>query len=203
MRYTVTICSPKGGSGKTTLAIHLAAALARRGEPVRVLDADPQRSALDWAEMQDDPIVPLSATSARTLQSDVESSSGWVIVDTPGVLDATVLKTLDLADLVLIPVQPSGLDVWAVQPLVEQLQRMRDAPAAGAVISRAKRGTVLAREITDALDALGVQRWHGAIADRTVFARAISEGKTVFELDDEQAIFEIEHLAKQVIEAFR
>jgi chromosome partitioning protein len=109
---------------------------------------------------------------------------------------------------VLIPVQPSPLDIWACDSLVEMIQARQHVtdgiPAAAFVVSRAKKGTVLAREVCDAITAYGFPILHGAVHDRTIFARSMTDGSTA--IDDEpngSASFEINHLLKQIMEAFQ
>lgn len=122
-------------------------------------------------------------------------------------LGKMIAAAVKAADLVLIPIQPSPLDIWACDPLIEMIQARQTVtdgrPAVAFVITRAKKGTLLAREVADAIKTYGFPILQGAIYDRTVFARSMADGSTA--MDDEPAgpaAWEIHHLLKQIQEAF-
>lgn len=211
MAHIISILNPKGGAGKTTLAVHLARALHLQGEKVLLVDSDKQGSARDWHEAGGGkggfPVVGLDRP---TLDKDVPSlgqSYDWVIVDGAAKLEKMIASAVKTADLILIPVQPSPLDIWACDSLVEMIQARQQVtdgiPSAAFVVSRAKKGTVLAREVADAIAEFGFPILDGAIHDRTVFAKSMTDGSSA--LDDDAggaASSEIHHLLKQIMEAF-
>ena len=120
MGKIVTIAQQKGGAGKTSLAIHLAVAWAGRGRSVCLIDSDPQGSASAWhaiRQQHDGPAkldfrsiegwkVPGEVAKARRL-ADI------VVIDTPPHAETAARTAVREADLVLIPMQPSPLDLWA------------------------------------------------------------------------------------------
>jgi chromosome partitioning protein len=119
----ILIAASKGGSGKTTLAAALGAHAASLGEKIYLVDADPQLSLGMWYERREWPPNPLyiSAVEGRDLGrtiADAKREASWVIVDLPGSLMRTDLAISD-ADLVVIPVRPSMLDIEAVNPICE------------------------------------------------------------------------------------
>ena len=212
MANVISVLNPKGGTGKTTLSVHLARALHNSGEKVLLVDSDRQGSARDWNSAGEGkggfPVVGLDRP---TLDKDVASLAqgyGWVLVDGAAKLEKMVASAVKVADLVLIPVQPSPLDIWACDSLVEMIQARQQVtdgiPSAAFVVSRAKKGTMLAREVTDAISDYGFPILQGAVHDRTVFAKSMIDGSTVFdEAPEGPAAFEVNHLVKQIVEAFR
>jgi chromosome partitioning protein len=212
MPNVIAVLNPKGGSGKTTLSVNLARALHNSGEKVLLVDSDRQGSARDWNEAGEGkggfPVVGLDRP---TLDKDVPAlgdSYGWVLIDGAAKLEKMIASAVKAADLVLIPGQPSPLDIWACDSLVEMIQARQlvtdGIPSAAFVVSRAKKGTVLARDVADAISEYGFPILHGAVHDRTVFAKSMIDGSTVYDEDPEgNAAFEINHLLKQIVEAFR
>ena len=126
----VAVVNEKGGAGKSTLSINLAAALARQGRKVVIVDADPQGTARDWREatpedMDMPPVVALDRpelllSSLKTLSGDV------LIIDTPAKAERMSANVIRVADVALIPVQPSAADVWASAATVKLIQSKRD-----------------------------------------------------------------------------
>lgn len=210
MSNVVGVLNPKGGCGKTTLALHLAQALTADG-PTLLVDTDPQGSARDWAEQAGGHSFPVVGVdrpgTLRNTIAQLAPAYDWVIIDGAGTLAELTAHAIASADLVLIPVQPSPLDLWACADLVEQI-RQRQAltdgvPAAAFQVTRAKRGTQLAREIRDVVREYDLPLLDGNIHDRMVFAKSLSEGKTALDIEPEgKAAWEIFHLTKQIREAF-
>ncbi|MBK5930114.1 ParA family partition ATPase [Halochromatium salexigens] len=211
MANVISVLNPKGGAGKTTLAIHLARALHLDNNKVLLVDSDRQGSARDWNEAGDGrsgfPVVGLDRPTIEKELVSLAEGYDWVVIDGAAKLEKMIASAVKASDLVLIPVQPSPLDIWACDSLVEMIQARQQVtdgiPSAAFVVSRAKKGTVLAREVADAVRDYEFPILHGSIHDRTIFAKSMIDGATV--LDDEPegaAAFEIRHLLKQIMEAF-
>ena len=119
----VAVLNQKGGSGKTTLAINLAHALQRDGETVLLVDADPQGSARDWHEVNAGAVLDVVGLDRETLARDLKvvGTYDWVLIDGAPQIAKLSAVAVKVADLVLIPVQPSPFDVWACADLVEMV----------------------------------------------------------------------------------
>lgn len=139
---TLTVCNLKGGTGKTTTAVHLAHAYAARGATVLLVDADPQGSALRWSEYAewDLPTVSLPVKTLHSrLAGIVPAGTDVVVIDTPPLDEQAgiVYSALRVADHVLVTMAPTMMeferlaDVWAA---VSEVEPLRAAPAAAAVL---------------------------------------------------------------------
>jgi chromosome partitioning protein len=127
--HVLVFTTQKGGSGKTTLAASLAVAAAQDGEEVHAIDVDQQSSLYNWGQRRGATAgLTVSKADPADLKREITSAkaagASLVIVDTPGLFGATVTLALQEADLCLIPVKPSILDVEASRPTVEQLRRI-------------------------------------------------------------------------------
>lgn len=147
----------KGGSGKTSTVIHLAAALRETGESVLIVDGDPQGSALDWANTLGWDATGLPRNTIHK-QPWLSTSHQNVLIDTPpGDLGITT-SAARAADLILIPIQPTSGDFSQYAEtvnLIEQVQALTDAPAF-TLLTRVVKRTVAAGQIRDALKPFGV-----------------------------------------------
>jgi chromosome partitioning protein len=202
----VAVVNEKGGAGKSTLSINLAAALARQGRKVVIVDADPQGTARDWREatpedMDMPPVVALDRpelllSSLKTLSGDV------LIIDTPAKAERMSANVIRVADVALIPVQPSAADVWASAATVKLIQSKRDVGGkieAAFVASRVNPQTKLSREIlAGEWNEYGVPLLHAALGNRVSYAQSLSDGVSVFETHDSQAKAEISGLCDEL-----
>ena len=203
----ITLSSLKGGTGKTSLSVHLAHAIALSGNRVILIDADPQASASDWAAARDDkPPFPVVGMARDTLHRDLDELTAdyaHAVIDTPPRVSALARSAILAADLVLIPVQPSSYDVWAAAEtvkLIEEAQQFKPDIKAAFVINRRIVNTSLGSEVAAALADYSPPVLESAIAQRIGFAEA-SAGYTVLEdAPKSAAANEIRALADNVLE---
>lgn len=206
----VAVLGQKGGSGKTTLAMHLAGTWGRAGKRVLVVDADPQGTATRWsasapedAEPFPATVVSLAAAGARlhTNVAKLAPAYDLVVIDTPPAVDQPQPRAaLGIADLALVPVVPSPPDLWAAVG-VRDLIRAMEGPELQArlVLSMVQAGTTLARETEDALTDFGIPLLEASLGLRQAYRQAAVYGTTVHGMKDAKAADEVEALAREVL----
>ena len=184
----VSVLNPKGGTGKTTLATNIGRALQNADE-VLLLDVDPQQSAQEWAERNpaDYPgVLGVQAGSLLQMIPKVTSRYDHVIIDGAALMEGRLLSNaVKVADVVLVPVQPSGLDIWGVADLVELIHARRaladGRPAAAFVVSRQVQGTRFAADVQGRLEQMGLPVFAARLTQRIDFAEAATAGLSVLD----------------------
>jgi len=206
-RVTAVI-NQKGGAGKTTLAMNLAAGLARRAETV-VIDLDPQGSSRQWASLGS---APFPATvkqiggrwDARTLHQNYRAYRHMVL-DCPPSLDSHAsLQALRACDVALIPVLPSPVDLWASLRLPQEIEEARRDNAglkAYLVLNQLEPRSALSAAMHEALAEFGVPVLEATIRRRAAYRSAALEGLSVYQMGSRgaQAAAEIEAIIDEVI----
>ncbi|MBO9715836.1 MAG: ParA family protein [Pseudoxanthomonas sp.] len=127
---TILVAGSKGGVGKTTIATHLAAYSALQGRRTVLADADPQHSATRWAERRaelDSAVLPVDASRRRATWRDwLPDDAEQVVIDAPaGALAEDLEVFIDHADAVVVPVQPSALDIEATVNFLNTLAKVK------------------------------------------------------------------------------
>lgn len=207
MGQVITVAQQKGGSGKTTLAINLAVEFSRQGLKIALLDTDPQGSLGRWfmarRDRLGDPGMDLSTASAWGVSYECEKLrkiNDLVIVDTPPKVDADLRPALREADLVLIPVASSHVDLWATDGVLDLVAR--ENRRALVVLNRAKSGTRLAEEVAEAAGKLADVA-QSRLGQRVVFAETLGNGIAAPEAGKSLAAAEVTALAAEVMAALQ
>lgn len=185
----IAVLNQKGGSGKTTIATHLASALHFKGIDVLLVDSDPQGSARDWAAVREDHPVTVVGIDRPTIERDLKNIAhkDYIVIDgAPQAADLAV-SAIKSANLILIPVQPSPYDIWATSDLVDLVKQRIEITdgklQAAFVISRAIKGTKMGSEVADALAGYGLPVLNARITQRVIYPSSAATGSSVFEQD--------------------
>ena len=194
---TLAIIAQKGGSGKTTVAVHMAVCAARRKLKTAIIDIDPQSSAFQWNESRPDgrkldavkgDVRQLSSLLAKAQAGGID----LVIIDTAPHSDSAAAIAAQLADFVLIPCRPARFDLDAVASTVD-IAKAAKTPSA-VVINAAPRGR-LAEEARAALQRQGITVIETVLHQRAAYSHAVIDGRSVHEYEPEgKAAGEIDQL---------
>lgn len=201
----IAVLNQKGGSGKTTIATHLARALQLDGADVLLVDSDPQGSARDWAAVREDQPLTVVGIDRPTIDRDLKNVArkDFVVIDgAPQAADLAV-SAIKAAHFVLIPVQPSPYDIWATADLVELVKQRIEVTdgklQAAFVVSRAIKGTRIGAEVTEALNGYGLPVLESRITQRVSYPGTAAAGSTVMDAEpDGDAAAEVRALANEI-----
>ncbi|WP_346825100.1 ParA family partition ATPase (plasmid) [Ralstonia solanacearum] len=204
----VGVLNQKGGVGKTTISVNLAASLARAGSRVLLIDADPQGSALDWAAArQGDPLFSVVGFPRPSIHKEIgQIGQGYdhIVIDGPPRVTDLARSAIMASDIVLIPVQPSPYDIWAAEEVVKLIDEARvykESLKSVFVVNRKITNTAIGRDVREALAAYPVHVLESAVTQRVVFAEAAAQGQAVYEIDTAgPAAAEIESVASELTE---
>ncbi|MDE2561356.1 MAG: ParA family protein [Sphingomonadales bacterium] len=198
----VAIVSQKGGSGKTTLALHLGACAAYAKKSACVIDTDPQATAAAWGDWRGE-FLPEVITSpparlGRTIQNAQKGGIEFIVIDTPPHAEAATREAIMAADLVLIPTRPRAFDLHALKPVAD-LVAYAGKPAYVVLNAMPSGAKVLAAEAGKAAEDLGLAMCPVSFGDRAAFHRSSAKGEVAQEIDPEgKAAKEVEALWKWV-----
>jgi chromosome partitioning protein len=183
---TLAFLSQKGGSGKTTLAVHTAVAAHQEGERVVIVDTDIQRSATTWREARaaDQPAVApvLAAQLAEVMAASRHDAMTLCIIDTAPHAAPDAARVARAADLVVIPCRPTAFDLAAVGSAVEIVKAAQ--VKAVLVLSACPFRSPEIAETREILEGYGLPVAPVEITDRRAFARAVASGRAVTEFEE-------------------
>ena len=198
---TLVILAQKGGSGKTTLAVHMAVCAARQKRRTALIDIDPQVSAFNWNESRDEG-RKLDAAKAEVgqipvlLQQAKDGGIDLVIIDTAPHSDSAAAIAAQYADLVLIPCRPARFDLDAIASTVQIATVAKKSAAV--VINAAPRGK-LAEEARVALERQGITVIDTVLHQRVAYSHAVIDGRSVHEYEPNgKAAAEIDELYNHI-----
>lgn len=184
----ISLMQEKGGAGKTTIAINIAAAIKEMGHSVLLVDADQQGSARDWHTNNDGTVLDVLGLDRPTIDKDIQKYArqyDYVFIDGAPRLSSVSAKIIVCSDIILIPVQPSPYDVWASQTLVELVKQRQEITGgktkAAFIISRRITQTNIGNEVREVLSGYGLPILNYGTYQRVAYPESASLGKTVLE----------------------
>jgi chromosome partitioning protein len=201
----ISFLNQKGGVGKTTLSINVAACLSRLGHRVLLIDADKQASTSTWASLRDEaPFQVVSLARANMARDAMQMALDYshTVIDGPPHAEEIARSCIIASDFVALPIEPSGLSTWASELTVKQVreaQEFKPTLKCGFVVSRKIGKTVIGRDIRNMAANTGIPILESEIEQRVAFAESLTMGQTIFEWAQESAAaHEIENLTKEI-----
>lgn len=192
---TIAIASQKGGTGKTTTAVHLATAATLAGYDAVVIDLDPQGSAATWGDDRGDNAPEVISGQATRLNVLLDSAAkegfDLVVIDTGPAADAAARRSAELADLVLIPCRPSAFDLKAIRTTLDLVEATRTP--AFVVINAAPVRSKSVDEAREVVEGMGAKVSPVVICQRAAYGHSIIAGQTAQEFEPEGKAAEEAH----------
>jgi chromosome partitioning protein len=190
----IGIVNQKGGVGKTTISVNLGMSFKKSGQKIALVDADPQQSLRDWNEANDADIIPVFGFDRETIANDIKNIKDYynvIIIDATSRiyddkkrLNKVIASILRISDKLIIPVQPSALDVWSTSDIVRIIKEMQlinaGLPKASFLINGIMPNTKLSHDIYEAIDKYELPYFEEALQALQVYRRTIEEGLSIF-----------------------
>ena len=203
----IAIVGNKGGAGKTTLSVNLAAGISIQSS-IAVIDADPQGSSLQWRAIAGDNVhFPVYAPtfSLKQQAESYSSKNDFVLIDCPpSVKSPQSISVLEFADIAIIPVQPSPMDLWAtvhIEKAISEAKETNPELKALLVINQLESRTTLSKLVREVLNEIALPVANTAIRRRAIYRNSALEGKSVFGVGKRgaDAVEELNSLIQEVV----
>jgi len=203
----ITIAQQKGGTGKTTLAVHLALAFIKyHNLKLAIIDTDPQGSLGKWYVIRSEKKLSngnltfktASLWGAQYESKTLKNDHDIVIIDTPPKIESDARPSIEAADLVLIPMSASHVDFWATGAIVDIAKQANKKILIQ--INRSNQRSKLISKTNDFIKSLNLTSTKTIIGNRQIYAASMGEGKTAVEKQKKSnAVEEIKQLSEQIL----
>lgn len=211
----ITVANQKGGAGKTTVSMQIAGLLGKRKFKVLVVDADQQGTAVRWASSAEDEnpfpasVIGLSNANAK-IHREVKkfiNDYDYIFIDCPPAVDSPIPQSAFLiSDLVLVPILPSPLDIWATVGIKETILNMKEINEtlnSRLILNQCQPRTTLAKEIMDILPNFGIELAQSILQQRQVYRQSAVFGQIVHDFKNKEAIKEVNNLTDEVLKILK
>ena len=196
----ISLLSQKGGSGKTTIAVHLAVTAMSKSHKVLLIDADPQKSVEAWFDSREHKQPDLVIAAAADIPPILEAAKNeidYVIIDTMPHTSSAASLIGQISDLIVIPCQPTPFDIAAIKNTINIVKARNKKSII--VMSRAPHRAPEIEETKMLLKTHDVDIFPGVISDRRSYFRAVTQGLSVNEFEPKgKAAKEMKDLWKYV-----
>ena len=204
----ISVTSLKGGVGKSTISQNLATCFANMGYKVAIIDTDTNASSVHWSGLRDEKLPKISVmgiTESDALRKNVRQfheDYDIIIIDGTPSISRLVSTIIILGDIVIIPIRPSGLDIWATEKFVEhydQARTLKEDVQAFFLLNEFNPKVKLNAAIKDALGDLEIETLKTTIKHRIAYEEACIMGMGAYEYKDKKAKKEMTDLTNEVL----
>ncbi|MEE8320563.1 MAG: ParA family partition ATPase [Gammaproteobacteria bacterium] len=201
----ISFVNQKGGVGKTTSAINVAASLKRRNYKIGFIDADPQGSATQWHAVEDNTAFEIKHQPEPISRSEIEELSqnyDYLVIDAPPAIGDITKSILAVTDLSIIPLSPSSLDIWSCKGTLDMVDEARQENPdldVKLLINRKIPGTRVGREARDSLAVFDMDVLDTEMCQRVAYIDAMTSGVSVMQYaPGSKAADEVESLCDEI-----
>ena len=202
----ISLVNQKGGVGKTTTAINLAASLTRKNCKVAFIDTDPQGSAVQWHAIEDNKAFDIKHHPRPIFHQDINELS-WrydhVVIDAPPAIGEITQSILAVTDMAIIHLSPSPVDIWSCDKTLEMIseeEKQNPTLKSKLLVSRKIPGTKLGREAKEAMEVFDTGIFETELCQRIAYIEAMSAGVSVMQYaPNSKAAQEVESLSEEIV----
>ena len=208
----VSVTSLKGGVGKSTISQNLAVCFTHMGYKVAIIDTDTNASSVHWSGIRSEEmpaITVMGLTDNNALRKNIraiEDDYDIIIIDGTPSMSKLVSTIMVLGDIVLIPIRPSGFDIWATEKFLEkyeQAQALKEDIKAYFVLNEFNPKVNLNSNIKEALEELEIKTLNSTLRHRIAYEEVCVMGMGVYEYRDQKAKQEVTNLTNEVLDILK